>query len=238
MGHHRHLTLEGREMIMVYHAQGKTIAEIAGLIGKDKSTVSRGLKRNRNSKGRYVACNAQYKNQECRRKSRSRLKLSKYGHGNVETRGKIRISHLIGERPSSAQNRTRRGHWEGDTVIGKRDKACLVTMVDRKSMFLLCRKAKAKTSDAVGAMMREMFEGQPLLSITPDRGKEFSCHEKLTVELGVEYYFPLPHHTWVSGTNEKTNGLLREYFLKGVDITDVGDDKCLGFRPTIQRSCI
>ena len=89
-----------------------------------------------------------------------------------------------------------------------------------------------------------MFEGQPLLSITPDRGKEFSNHEELTRDLGVEFYFPLPHHPWDRGTNENTNGLLREYFPKGQDITDVGDEeisfivdqlnkrprKCLGFR--------
>lgn len=60
MGHHRHLTLEVREMIMAYHAQGKTITETASLIGVDKSTVSRELKRNRNSRGKYVACTAQH----------------------------------------------------------------------------------------------------------------------------------------------------------------------------------
>ena len=315
MGHHRHLTLEQREMIMAFHVQGKTITEIAKEIGKDKSTVSRELKRNRNCKGRYIACTAHYKYQERRRSCHRKLKLSDEGlfttvrslfvdlhwspeqisermrleagkavlstntiyraiyrhlfdleplsHGNrglvrklrhrgktrhrkgtVETRGKIRISHLIDERPASAEKRSRRGHWEGDTVIGKVGKACLVTMVDRKTRFLLCRKAEAKDAASVGARIQEMFEGQPLLSITPDRGKEFSNHEELTKSLGVEFYFPLPHHPWDRGTNENTNGLLREYFPKGEDITDVGDEevsfivdqlnrrprKCLGFR--------
>lgn len=315
MGHHRHLTLEQREMIMAFRAQGETITEIARRIGKDKGTVSRELKRNLNGKGQYVACAAQCKYNERRRSCRRRLKLSEeglfdkvrslfvdrhwspeqisermrleagtavisastiyraiYGHlfdleplsrgnrglirklrhkgktrhrkGTVETRGKIRISHLIDERPVSAQKRSRRGHWEGDTVVGRRDKACLVTMVDRKTRFLLCRKAEAKNSDAVGASIRDMFVGQPLLSITPDRGKEFSNHAELTRDLGVEFYFPLPHHPWDRGTNENTNGLLREYFPKGKDMTDVGDEevsfivdqlnmrprKCLGFR--------
>ncbi|MBQ0071197.1 MAG: IS30 family transposase [Spirochaetales bacterium] len=315
MGHHRHLTLEQREMIMAFHAQGKTVTEIAKEIGKDKSTVSRELKRNRNCKGRYVACTAQYKYQERRRLCHRNLRLSDkdlfdkvrslfvdrhwspeqiaermrleagtaviststiyraiyrhlfdlepLSHGNrglirklrhrgktrhrkgtVETRGKIRVSRLIDERPVSAEKRSRRGHWEGDTVAGAKDKACLVTMVDRKTRFLLCRKAESKTSSAVGAKMRQMFEGQPLLSITLDRGKEFSNHEELTRDLGVEFYFPLPHHPWDRGTNENTNGLLREYFPKGQDITNVGDEevsfivdqlnrrprKCLGFR--------
>ncbi len=314
MGHHRHLTLEVREMIMAYHAQGKTITETASLIGVDKSTVSRELKRNRNSRGKYVACTAQHKYEERRRRCHQPLKLSDKGlfdtvrrlfveqhwspeqiaerldlekgphissstiyraiyrhvfdleplsrgnrglirelrhsgktrhrKGTEETRGKIRISHLIDERPDSAEKRSRRGHWEGDTVIGVSGKACLVTMVDRKSRFLLCRKAEAKTSVAVGGKMLEMFDGQPLLSITPDRGKEFAGHEELTEKLGVEFYFPLPHHPWDRGTNENTNGLLREYFPKGKDITDVGDEevsffvdqlnrrprKCLGYR--------
>lgn len=117
-------------------------------------------------------------------------------------------------------------------------------MVDRKTRFLLCRKAETKTSAAVGASIRDMFVGQPLLSITTDRGKEFSNHAELTRDLGVEFSFPLPHHPWDRRTNENTNGLLREYFPKGKDMTDVGDEevsfivdqlkmrprKCLGFR--------
>ena len=61
----------------------------------------------------------------------------------------------------------------------------------------------------------------PLKTITPDRGKDFSKHSEVTKELGVEFYFPLPHHPWQRGTNENTNGLIREYFPKGFDITNV-----------------
>ena len=86
-------------------------------------------------------------------------------------------------------------------MIGAKGKACLVTMVDRKTRFLLCRKAEAKSSSAVGKRILEMFEGQPLLSITPDRGKEFSNHEELTRDLCVEFYFRC--HT-ILGTGGRT----------------------------------
>ena len=79
MGHHKHLTLEQREMVMAFHAQGKTITEIAEEIGKDKSTVSRELRRNLNHRGRYVACTAQHKYQERRKGCHRKLKLSDEG---------------------------------------------------------------------------------------------------------------------------------------------------------------
>lgn len=93
-------------------------------------------------------------------------------------------------------------------------------------------------------MIRKL-KGQPLHSITPDRGKEFAKHAAVTTVLnGVQFYFPSPHHPWQRGTNENTNGLLREYFPKGKDLTTVWDEyiqqqinelnqrprKCLGYR--------
>lgn len=165
--------------------------------------------------------------------------------GTEEHRGKIKISNDIKDRPSGAENRSRRGHWEADTVIGKAGKACLVTLVDRKTRFLLGGKAEAKTADAVNKVMIEALKNEPLKSITPDRGKEFSKHEDVTAELDkVKFYFPLPHQPWQRGTDENTNGLLREYFPKGQDITDVPAEyiqqvydeinhrprKCLGYK--------
>ena len=92
--------------------------------------------------------------------------------------------------------------------------------------------------------MISMLRNQPLLSITPDRGKEFALHEEVTRCLGVPFFFPLPHHPWERGTNENTNGLIREYLPKGCDMKKFSDSeigwiqnelnmrprKCLGFR--------
>ena len=102
-----------------------------------------------------------------------------------------------------------------------------------------------KTAAAVNKVMCEALSGQPHLSVTPDRGKEFSKHALLKKELKrVTFYFPAPHHPWERGTNENTNGLLREFFPKGKDITDTPEDyiqrkyhelnlrprKCLGYK--------
>ena len=170
---------------------------------------------------------------------------SRHRKGYVENRGKIAISNDIADRPAGAQNRSRRGHWEGDTVAGKTGKACLVTLVDRKTRFLVGGKSSAKRAADVNEVMLIALEGHPVKSITPDRGKEFAKHAEVTEALeGVKFYFLPPHHPWERGSNENTNGLLREYFPKGQDITDILDAyiqemfdklnrrprKCLGYR--------
>ena len=87
-------------------------------------------------------------------------------------------------------------------------------MVDRKSRFLKCEKLTRLGSKEVKMAMIKALRGQPVHSITPDRGREFQLHGNVTKELGVEFYFPPAHQPWQRGTNENTNGLLREYFLK------------------------
>lgn len=106
-------------------------------------------------------------------------------------------------------------------------------------------KADEKKADPVNKVMIRVLKDQPLKSITPDRGKEFSKHSEVTAALDdVQFYFPRPHHSWQRGTNENTNGLLKEYFPKGKDLTDITDDciqskidelnkrprKCLGYK--------
>ena len=146
----------------------------------------------------------------------------------VETRGKISISHTIHERPLEANERSAIGHWEADTVAGKTGKACLVTLVDRKSRFLLVGKSEKKASQPVIDQMIKLLRGiedDQCKTITPDRGKEFSQHARLTETLNdTQVYFPDPHAPWQRGTNENTNGLLREYTPKGVDLSDATNE--------------
>ena len=194
--------------------------------------------------GQFDDPNKSHGNRGVIRKLRHRGK-SRHRKGYVENRGKIAISNDIADRPAGAQNRSRRGHWEGDTVAGKTGKACLVTLVDRKTRFLVGGKSSAKRAADVNEVMLIALEGHPVKSITPDRGKEFAKHAEVTEALeGVKFYFPPPHHPWERGSNENTNGLLREYFPKGQDITDIPDAyiqemfdklnrrprKCLGYR--------
>ena len=153
------------------------------------------------------------------RKLRHRGK-TRHTKGHVENRGKIPISYTIHERPEEANNRTRIGGWETDTVAGK---ACLVTLTDRYSRFLKIQKIAVKKSKLVIEAMVKMLALLPEETVTPDRGKEFTKHQDLTDKLKVEVYFPDPHAPWQRGTNENTNGLLREYFPKGSDLTFIDE---------------
>ena len=162
----------------------------------------------------------------------------------LEKRGKIAISYPLEQRPISAQHRSRFGHWEADTVLGITGGACLVTLTDRKSRFELAKKVPAKKSAFVAEAMITLLEAHKLRSITPDRGKEFAKHRLVSEALEVKFYFPEPHQPWQRGTNENTNGLLREYFPKQQDINQWDDDyiqsvvdklnlrprKCLGWK--------
>ena len=111
---------------------------------------------------------------------------------------------------------------EADTVAGVTGKACLVTLVDQKSRYLLCEKVAKKDSISVKQAIIHMLKDSRAKTITPDRGKEFSRHEEISKALNdVQFYFPEPHQPWQRGTNENTNGLLREYFPKKQDLTEI-----------------
>lgn len=144
------------------------------------------------------------------------------GKDYVEKRGQLTILHTILERPEAAETRSRLGDWEADTVLGGKKGPCLLTLVDRKSRLLICRKLSRRSSRELAEAAIQALQDHPLETITPDRGTEFRYHERVTEGLGgVQFYFSLPHHPWQRGTNENTNGLLREYFPKGQDLTDV-----------------
>ena len=107
--------------------------------------------------------------------------------------GKIPISHELTDRPVAANNRERLGDWEADTIVGFNRKSGLLTLVCRKSRFLICEKLTRLGSKEMEEAMIEVLGGQPVHSITPDRGREFQLHGKVTAALGVEFYFPPPH---------------------------------------------
>ena len=160
---------------------------------------------------------------QLRHKGRTRHKK-----GHEENRGKFPVSHSIQERPQEADERKVIGYIESDTMLGKHASECLVTNVDMASRFLIAKKVPKKQSILVSNCMIEMFKEFPkgvIKSFTPDRGNEFKKHALVTKELGVEFYFPPAHAPWYRGSNENTNGLLREYFPKGFDFSRVTDDE-------------
>lgn len=161
-----------------------------------------------------------------RRKTRRRK-------GTVETRRKIVIRNRIQERPQEAEDRPVIGLWEADTVVGKTGSAHLVTITDRGSRYLLAgrvaRKSSALVCDETIALLSALPK-EKCRTITPDRSKEFSNHGSVTQALnGLPFYFPDSHAPWRRGTNENTNGLLREYLPKSFDIALPSDQELTGF---------
>jgi IS30 family transposase len=141
-----------------------------------------------------------------------------------EKRGKLTDCVRIDGRPEVINGRCRYGDWEGDTMVGHSRQSALVTLVERKSGYTRLGRVDSLRSDAtMRAAKKRMRNLPPRLrrSITFDNGKEFAEHRTLTRGLGVAIYFADPYASWQRGTNENTNGLLRQYFPKGTDFTTV-----------------
>ena len=141
------------------------------------------------------------------------------------TRGPGQLVDIVrlAERPPSADTRTVPGHWEGDLLIGKRGTQ-IATLVERHSRFVLLeRLPSADSPTVVRALARRMQQlpAQLKQSLTWDRGKEMAQHKAFTVATEVQVYFCDPQSPWQRGSNENTNGLLRQYFPKGTDLSQV-----------------
>ena len=120
--------------------------------------------------------------------------------------------------------RRRYGDWEGDTIVGQGRRSALLTLVERKSGYTRIGRVDSMKSDmTMHVAKRRMKDLPPCLrrSVTFDNGKEFAEHQKLTRRLGLQVYFTEAYASWQRGTNENTNGLLRQYFPKGIDFTQV-----------------
>jgi transposase, IS30 family len=141
-----------------------------------------------------------------------------------EKRGKLTDCVRIDGRPDVINRRRRYGDWEGDTIVGKGRRSALVTLVERKTGYARIGRVDSMKSDmTMRAAKRRMKDLPPSLrrSVTFDNGKEFAEHQKLTRSLGLDVYFTDAYASWQRGTNENTNGLLRQYFPKGTDFTQV-----------------
>ncbi|MDP2642798.1 MAG: IS30 family transposase [Candidatus Peregrinibacteria bacterium] len=149
-------------------------------------------------------------------------------HGTVD-REKYREEakkRRIDTRPKIVEKRARIGDWEGDTVRGGDKKSALLTHVDRKSGYLLANRLERALAEKVRTTTIAEFSKlskKKLCTITYDNGSEFSEHETTGIWLKTAIYFAYPYHSWERGTNENTNGLLRQFFPKGTDFTKITD---------------
>lgn len=149
----------------------------------------------------------------------------RHGKGSRERRGRVRITHDISERPEEASSRSRTGDREGDTVAGGQGGACPVTQAGRMSGHLVGGKAARKAHAEASEATEGAPGGEAVHTVTLDRGREFSDAEGLQEALGAPACFRHPRHPWERGTDENTNGLLRDWFPKGESLDDASDSE-------------
>ena len=184
-----------------------------------------------------------YRHLRCQKKRRKR-------YGSYDRRGKLSNRVSIERRPAEVESRQRLGDWEVDTMIGKRHKQAIVTLVERKSRLVLLRKVEQRTAEAVEDAITQLLEPwtHDVHTITADNGKEFANHEQIAEKLNANFYFAHPNAAWERGSNENAVGLVRQYFPKKQSFDPITNDdtelvmdllnnrprKCLDFKSPIE----
>ncbi len=144
-------------------------------------------------------------------------------HASLKKDGLGQIANMakISERPASVEDRAVPGHWEGDLIGGSKN-SYVATLVERNTRYVMLAKVKNKDTESVVSALIKQSKKLPTelyKSLTWDRGKELSDHERFTLETNIDVYFCDPSSPWQRGSNENTNGLLRQYFPKGTDLS-------------------
>jgi transposase, IS30 family len=284
------VTARERYLIVHHKSSGHSLRQIATMLNRAPSTISRELRRNVSGDGRYrpdkADSYARARRRRCRRgwrfseaqvelvrglvrrkwspeqvsrrlrkqarmeigtatiyrmlaKDRAQggstwMQLRQLGHRyrkgyRVEDRrGRMQGKKPLSARPKEAQERSEVGHVEGDTVMGKDGRHCLLTLVDRKTRKVRIIKLPARQSSEINkALIREHKAGRlKMKSLTLDNGTEFHGFKELEEKLGIQIYFAQPYHSWERGTNENTNGLIRQYLPKGTCFKELTQRQC------------
>ena len=178
---------------------------------------------------------------------RGHRKRKAKGIGRKERKTKIPNRVSISERPVSADNRNRYGHWEGDSIVSRKSLWALNSLVERKSRLLFLTRIRRKTAEQTMDTVIRRLQVLPVkarLTLTMDNGTENARHEDITKAIGIQCYFADPYASWQRGANEQVNGLVRRYFPKGTDLSKITDEqvawvesrinnrprKCLGYK--------
>jgi IS30 family transposase len=154
-------------------------------------------------------------------RSKRLIRRSRHSRADGQSRGQIVDAISISERPAEVENRAIPGHWEGDLLAGSKN-SHIATLVERHSRFAMLIKVPSKdTETVVAALSKHVLKLPATLrrSLTWDRGHEMAKHKSFTVDTNVKVYFCDPQSRWQRGTNENTNGLLRQYFPKKTDLS-------------------
>lgn len=171
-----------------------------------------------------------------------------------DNRGKFNIGKPISKRPKIVKKRTEFGHWELDTIVSSRGKSkgCMATFAEIKTRMYIAIKMPDRSQNSMLEAIERLVENLPsncFKSFTSDRGKEFGCYKEVENGLGIDFYFADPYSAWQRGTNENSNGLLREFYPKKTDLALVDEEdlieslrkinarprKCLAFDTAFER---
>jgi len=154
----------------------------------------------------------------------NKYRRTKAGNNLIKLRAEMSTKKSIDTRPKHVELRKSTGHWEGDTIIGKEKTARILTHVERKTGYLLAELLKTVTAEKIRLESIKSFSSIPknkLKTITYDNGVEFSEYELAEQQLEINAYFAHAYHSWERGTNENTNGLIRRYFPKGTQFSNI-----------------
>jgi len=160
-----------------------------------------------------------------RRRRRRRRQLQ-----GLERRGRLTNMTMIADRPAEVNDRVQVGHWEGDCIMGAGNRSAIGTLVERSTRFLIlihvpngrptAEAMRDGVTDALAALAPHLRR-----TLTWDQGKELALHQEITARTGTRVYFCDAHSPWQRGSNENTNGLLRDYFPKGIDLANVSPEQ-------------
>ena len=159
-------------------------------------------------------------------------------YGSYDSRGRLAGKRPLSERPAGAQHRSRVGHLEADTVIGNlSDRHCVLTLVDRKTGYVMIGKLETRTVEAANRRAIRMINNaaRPTRTVTADNGTEFHGYKTIEAATGSRFYFAAPYHSWERGTSENTNGLIRQYLPKRQSMARVTQRHCSRIAQTLNN---